>query len=424
MNSIPLSYQVTTAFAVFVAKIIQKLPYSFLHCLGKILGLGIYYFFPKYRKRILSNLSLAKALQLDEEKLQKTALQSLQSLAIALLEFPKLYTEKNLEKIASCENPTLAKDYIDQKKGVVFFCAHQANWELFFLEGNARMPGTAIGRPIKNSLLYSYILKVRTRFGGEIIHPKSALKEGLKALKAGKFLGIVGDQGMPESSFQSTFLGVNAFSTTAPALLAYKTNSPLFVATMKRKNGKYLIRYSDPILPNIDHPLKEEVERMTLKSLAILEQSIIESPSEWLWLHNRFKQETPETVFYRYRHDSILIIVQQMSDIQIDKIRLLYPKAFLHFYSLNPKDQQEHVTIIDENTPLPKDYRFKFVINLTQFKKFGRHFDHLSALLTVDEKAIDQLIIKRHLPIPKQLDEKLIFAFARNPKELLKPYAP
>ena len=124
------------------------------------------------------------------------------------------------------------------------------------------MPGVAIGRPIKNRYLYGWVQKMRQKFGGIIITPKNALKEGIKALQQGKFLGIVGDQGMPESSFSSSFLGRKAWTSTAPALLAYKSGCPLIVATTVRQNGHYTISYSDPIFPNKEHGAKEEVPRL------------------------------------------------------------------------------------------------------------------------------------------------------------------
>lgn len=410
---------------LFVAKIIQNTSYKNLNLAGNFLGRAIYYLVPKYRKRILSNLSLASSFQFTEKMLKETAIKSLQSLATALLEFPKFYTENDLSQIVCCTNPEIADQFIKKGQGVIFFCAHQANWELFFLEGNSRMKGVAIGRPIKNSFIYDWILKVRTRFGGEIIEPKKAMKEGLKALKEGKFLGIVGDQGMPESSFHSSFLGMNAYSTTAPALLSYKTSCPLIVATMIKKDEKYFITYADPIIPNLLKPIREEVERMTHESLTLLEHSILQNPSQWLWIHNRFKQETPKNVFYRFRHDTILWIVYSMNQIDTTVIRKIYPKAILSFYSLDQADQgKENVTCIDIKKPLPKDYRFKMVVNLTRYKNISTHFKKLSALEVIEEKTLDKILKKRGFLQSNTLNEKIIYSFSRNPQEFIgEPYA-
>lgn len=411
-------------FVEAIVFLFDHLSYSFIQKLGYLLGSLLYYGFAKYRKRVLSNLSLAKDLNLNEKDLKKTAIASLRSLATAFLEFPKFYHEKEIQNIAYCKNPEVAKKFIDQGQGVIFFCAHQANWELFFLEGCSRMPGVAIGRKQNDQTFYDFVLKVRTRFGGKIIEPKNAMKEGVKALKEGKFLGIVGDQGMPESAFQSNFLGAIAHSTTAPALLSFKTQSPMIVAMMTRKEGRYEITYSEPLIPDYTKPLKEEVHRLTIASLNLLEESIKKNPSEWLWIHNRFKLETAQNVFYPFRHDTILIAVNSMKKIRQDLIKTLYPKASIYYYSLDLTDlENETIKVINSNLSLPKDYRFKFVINLTEMKKISLHFKKLAAIKVLNCSNLDQIIKKRGFGLPKQFDEKIILALARNPLEILKTYA-
>lgn len=412
-----LQYLAIKAFG----KVIEFLPYALIEWIGNRLGLLLYHAFPKFRKRALSNLSLATKLNLNEEELVSIAKKSLQSLCITFLQYPKIRKEKNMDHLVTCVNPRIAETLIQEGKGIVFLCAHQANWELFFLEGCLRMPGVAIGRPIKNTSLYDYVVSIRERFGGQIIPPKQALKEGLRALKQGKFLGIVGDQGMPESPFSSVFLGRKAYTTTAPALLAYKTGSALIVATMKRENGRYFITYSDPLFPNLDTPLKEDVDRLMEKSLTILENSIIEKPEEWMWIHNRFKQETANHVFYRYRQDSILFILKSFDQIDFNLVRKLYPKAFITVYVENkPPAANElgiEVICIGSRDSLKRDYRFKLVFNFTEKPKINRYFKKLAALDVIDTYKLNQLLKARQISKKSTLTHDLVSAIARNPQE-------
>ncbi|WP_442975472.1 lysophospholipid acyltransferase family protein, partial [Salmonella enterica] len=96
---------------------------------------------------------------------------------------------KNIAKVARCENSEKADELMANGKPVIFFCGHQSNWEILFLEGTSRMPGVAIGRPIKNEVLYRWITAMREKFGGKMIAPKNAAREGLRGLKRGAFLG-------------------------------------------------------------------------------------------------------------------------------------------------------------------------------------------------------------------------------------------
>jgi len=183
------------------------LPFSAIHKIGRVVGLLAYYVIREYRKRTLSNLALANDLKLSNKEIKKIAIKSFQNLAINVLEYPKLHSQKDLSKIIKCDNPQIAKEIYDQKKGIIFFCAHQSNWEVLFLDGTTRMRGIAIGRPIKNKKLYNWIVSIRQKKGGRIITPKNALREGLRNLKKGVFLGVVGDQGMPDSSYYYPFFG-------------------------------------------------------------------------------------------------------------------------------------------------------------------------------------------------------------------------
>ncbi|MBI3212038.1 MAG: hypothetical protein HYZ47_05105 [Simkania negevensis] len=376
---------------------------SAINQLGKGIGLLAFYLIKPYRKRTLSNLALATTLSLSEKDLIKVAKQSFQNLAIICLEYPKFARLKNLNKLLICENPEEAEKLSKEGKGMIFFCGHQANWEVLFLEGTQRMPGVAIGKEIKNQYLYRWIITIRERFGGKIISPKMAFKEGLRAIKQGKFLGIIADQGMPESSYSFDFFGRRGWTTPAPALLSYKTRSPIFVATLRREKGKYLIHYSPPIWPNLEKPLEEEVERMTRKALALLEESIRKRPGQWLWQHNRWKQETPQNVYYRYRWDAILIILPKTVEKcrllfpHLKTFRLIYPKAFLSL--LCPEQLQgevektsfEILPFNEEKELFVRDFRFKFVFNFSGIEKLRPHFLSLSAFDVLTEKKIKAL---------------------------------
>ena len=120
------------------------LPYPAIHRVARLLGRASYHLLPKFRKRALSNLALASDLKIDRESTIRHAREAFENLFITCLEYPKLAREKRIERIATCENPEQANVIMSKGKGVIFFCGHQANWEILFLEGTSRMPGVAI----------------------------------------------------------------------------------------------------------------------------------------------------------------------------------------------------------------------------------------------------------------------------------------
>lgn len=374
---------------------IRFLSFRSIHAIGNKLGLLVYFCHHRFRKKSLSNLALAKDLNLSKEQMVAIAKQSFQNLAITCLEYEKFSSIKKTSSIIYCKNPQVAHQLIQQGQGIIFFCGHQANWETLFLDGTQKMPGLAIGRPIKNPYLYRWIKSIREKFGGRIIAPQHALKEGLKGLKQGFFLGIVGDQGMPEHGFFHPFLKQKAWTSPAPALLAYKTKCPIIVATTQRVKGRYEITYSDPIWPDFKKTIDEEMPKMMSQLLYIFEKSIKKNPGQWLWQHNRFKQETPKTVYYRYRHDCLLVILPKEKDQflsflpSISLFQKIYPKAFLTFYlPLKYKNfLKSHADIItyqSEKELFITDYKYKCIFNFSGVNQLKKHFLKQAALKVVN----------------------------------------
>lgn len=369
---------------------VRWLPYSAIHRLGKLLGTIAYFSIPKFRKRALSNLALASSLELTEKQIHLHARESMQNLMITCLEYAKFAGEKNIHRVAACANPEPAAQLMKENKPVIFFCGHQSNWEVLFLEGTTRMPGVAIGRPIDNAILYRWVLAIRQKFGGKMVERNNAVREGLRGLKRGSFLGIVGDQGMPDSGYSCPFFGRTAWTSPMPAILSYRTGSPIMVATTSRKNGRYHIRYSDPIWPSSEAPMDQEIDRLMRASLAELEQSIKAEPGQWLWSHNRWKQSTRGKLKSRFRHESILIILSKEED--LSPFREIYPREFITVYA--PKgvnvqlDDAEIVHYEGQEDVLKRDYRFKLVFNFTSFAKVKPHFMRLAAFTVASQDEI------------------------------------
>ncbi|MBS0626448.1 MAG: hypothetical protein JSS32_10400 [Verrucomicrobia bacterium] len=382
---------------------IRYLPYSWIHAIGRGIGTIGYYFMRDYRKRALSNLALAQGLSLSPKELVKIAKQSFQNLAINCLEYPKLAREKDFSRVIRCENPEVAENLYKKGQGIIFFCGHQSNWEVLFLDGTARMQGIAIGKPIKNKRLYNWIVSIREKNGGTIISPRNAVREGIRALRKGVFLGIVGDQGMPDSSYSFPFFGRRAWTSTAPALLSYKTQSPIIFAATKRVRGGYKIHYSEPIWPDVNQPAEKEVVRIMDEVLTLLEKSILLTPGEWLWQHNRWKQQTPQILYKRFRQDCICLILPEEEELfqnvaaHLPTLKTIYPRVFL---TLLVPERFRHTPLIEADETiyygslketLLQDYRFKLIFNFTDYAPIAKHYEKLSAFEVLDIKTLKAL---------------------------------
>lgn len=390
------------------ARLCYWLPQSILHALAKFVGAIAYYTAGRFRKRTTSNLALASALQLTNAEIKKLSRLAFHNLMITLFEFGKLSRRSFIEKVVNHKSLAIAHDLLQKNSGIVFFCGHQANWEILFLDGILRFQkGMAIARPLKNPYICRWVRSIRESYGGEIIPQKQALRKGIRGLRSGISIGIVGDQGMPESSFSSQFLGRTAWTSTAPALFAYKTNSPIVVMSITRVATKYEITYSDPIFPNTQAPLEREIPRLMHLTLSLFEKSILKNPDQWLWLHNRWKQETPAHLYYRFCMDTLLVILPRGEDfVKYDRliplIEEIYPKAFLSLLIpsecdiANYSSRWEVHKYANEKEMLLEDYRFKLVFNFSSFYRIKKHFLQYSAFEVLSFPDIYAIAKKHH----------------------------
>lgn len=379
--------------------VISWMPYAMIHALGRILGIVIYYVHVPFRKKTMTNLAIAFGKTMSERERRKLAKRSFQNLTITSLEFFRLQKSKNrLEEIATIEGGLEVMELLKKGQGVVFVTGHQANWEIPFIAITEKAKGMGIGRPIKNRWLYKWILSIREMHGGKIVTPKNALSQGLKALRNGEFVGIVGDQAFPESSYSYPLFGTRAWTTTAPALLAYKTNSPLVIAFTKRVKGRYHISASPIMWPNCANSLKEEIIHLMDTAMGYLEKSIAARPHEWMWQHDRWKQQGIDHVKREYRYGFILIIFPQDCTAHLELLplfRLIYPRSFLSF--LVPvgttldlaSTEVYHYT--SESDLLLNDWRYQLVIDFYDSKKARRHYQKRGAFKTLTLKKMQRL---------------------------------
>lgn len=372
--------------------LIALMPYSAIHRLGRWAGTCAYYLHGPFRKKAMANLAIAFGSTKSEQELKQIAKLSFQNLMITLLEFFRFKGSKGkLSEIVVLNDKTHIEPLLSGSQGIVFLSAHQANWEIPFLALTDRYKGIAIGRPIKNTWLYKWVLSVREMNGGKIVMPKQAIKAGLKALSQGEFLGIVGDQAYPESPYAYPLFGTRAWTASTPALLAYKTGCPLVAGTCERVDGRYLISGSPPIWPNLEAPIKEEVPRMMDAAMRHLEASIAKRPEQWMWVHDRWKQQGIDHVKRKYRFGFILIVLPPDASAFIPilpLLRVIYPRSFLTLlvpagtHVDLPDCTVKHYSSSEEL--FIRDWRFQLVLDCYGLPALRHHFLKLGAFEALD----------------------------------------
>jgi len=181
-------------------------------------------------------------------------------------------------------------------KGAVMVTAHYGNWELF---------GAAFGMRTGGRLKYllpaqsnagsdRYLNEVRRKLGVEPLTIGYGMRSGLRALRAGFFLGMLPDQDARKAGIHVPFFGRLASTHTGPARLAVRTGSPIGVGWIERTGrGRFRARLHAVLRPRSGAPEESEVERLTREMTAVIEAAIRERPDHWYWIHRRWKTPPP-----------------------------------------------------------------------------------------------------------------------------------
>ncbi len=175
-------------------------------------------------------------------------------------------------------------------KGVLMLTGHYGPWEpleCFFPRNGIKT--CVVARRIKNPYVDDLVNGFRKFHGNEVIFAREAVKNSLRALKAGKMVVVLIDHRVMEGDLQIPFLGKPAYTTSFPAFMALRQNVPVHFLRCWREGEKVKTQITPAMsfegIPNS----KEGVVTATIQMNKVLEDWIREKPEPWLWIHNRWK---------------------------------------------------------------------------------------------------------------------------------------
>jgi len=259
---------------------------------GEFLGSLLFYLWRSRRKIAIENIekSGVRGQGLGARDIAK---ETFRNLGRSFTEIVKIYYGIgsgiiDSVKIEGVENLDNARA---KGKGILFITGHCGNWELMVAASAKLLPSSGIARKIKNPYINKFIERVRQRYGTSVIYKKGALKAVMKVLKNNESVGILMDQAvLSDEGYVIDFLGRGAWTTKMPALIARKTGAVVLPAFIHRTDkGHKITIYPEVELSAIADKEKAVIED-TKKFSGFIERYIKEHPSEWLWIHRRWKR--------------------------------------------------------------------------------------------------------------------------------------
>jgi KDO2-lipid IV(A) lauroyltransferase len=263
---------------------------------GEALGLLLFYLWGSRRRTALENLRSAAATgSISLSDTAETVIRDdFRNLGRSFIEVLKIYYgfgRKVLESV-DLEGAENFREARSKGKGILYLTGHCGNWELLAIVAGMRLsPMGVVARPMNNPYLNSLIEKVRRRYGNSVIYKRGALKSMVRTFKGNGCVGILMDQAVvPDEGYVIDFLGRGAWTTKMPALIARKTGAAALPAFIHRTDEGHMIKIYPEVELSLNSDTEEAVKEDTIRFSGFVEDYIREHPSEWLWIHRRWKR--------------------------------------------------------------------------------------------------------------------------------------
>lgn len=287
---------IEAVFILLLSAPLAILPLRWAKKAGELLGLLLFYIWSGRREIALKNLSesvSAHGLTISES-VGEVIRDNFRNLGKSFAEVMKIYfgVGKKVVDSVRIEGGENFRNASAKGRGILFVTGHCGNWELLAIAASVKLSQLAIvARPVNNPYINAFVEHARKKFGNSVIYKKGALKPIIKTLRNNECVGILMDQAVfPEEGYVIDFLGRGAWTTKMPALIARKTRAAVLPAFIHRADEKHIIRIYPEIKLSDSDDLEEAVKKDTIAFSSHIEKYIREHPSEWLWIHRRWKR--------------------------------------------------------------------------------------------------------------------------------------
>lgn len=294
-----IRWYLETALFLGVSFAVALLPDRLALCAGRWLGRLFFALLKKRRQIAIANISDSLPFLEGQPgwaggSARSIALETFENLGRYLVEVCKIYQGRGRRIIDAVEFRGLEnyRQALAKGKGVAVITAHCGNWELLALSFGARChPVSSVARRQDNRHLNQVTERIRKAYGNGIIYRNGALRAMFAAFKRQEMIGLLIDQAAhPGEGILVDFIGRPAWTTRLPALIARKSGAALLPAFIHREGNTHIVTLHPEYLPSqADDPelcAAEDAAGLT----RYIEKYVIDHPTQWYWIHKRWKR--------------------------------------------------------------------------------------------------------------------------------------
>ncbi len=239
--------------------------------------------------------------QATEQTITELASGAFESVGITLFEllrFPWL-SEADLRQRVVVEGLEDLERSLESGRGVIVLTAHYGSWELVPQATALALgrPGHILVRGLANPFIDRVVDRLRRRFGNQTVPSTLAVRELYRVLKAGGWILMAADQSAPPESRTIRFFGRMTPVFEGPAVLAIRTGATIVFGVARRMpDGRYQLAFEPIPTEDLLGSEEEKLTKLIERCLAVTESAIRVDPSQWMWMHRRWKHAIPDQV--------------------------------------------------------------------------------------------------------------------------------
>ena len=267
---------------------LARLPWGLQRALGAATGWLALRLLPDRREAARTNLALCLP-ELDAAAREALLRANFRDVGIGLFEFARAWwgDVTPMRATARLEGLEILQRLQADGRGVLLVSGHFMTLELCGRLLCDHVPLAGMYRKHRSPVMEWAVLRGRLRYASAMFG-NGDTRAAIRHLKRGGVLWYAPDQDMRgKDTVFAPFFGIPAATITATHQFARMTGCAVVPFFHRREGDRYVLRVGEPLAP---FPTEDAVADSTAVNAAI-EAMVRAAPSQYLWLHRRFKRQ-------------------------------------------------------------------------------------------------------------------------------------
>lgn len=261
---------------------------------ARAFGSLLWTFDKKHRARAIENLA-ASFPELKQPQLAAIGQRSIQhfcELAMDVMFSTRIINIQTYHKYVHLNKLAQGLDILLSGRGAIMLTGHYGNWEILgYSLATLGFKSYGIARPIDNPHFDSWLLDVREKRGQIILSKRGVTTTAQQVLANNGVLSIIADQDAGRKGMFVPFFGRMASTYKSIGLLAMQYRVPVIIGYARRRGDQFEfdMGITDIIYPEDWDHQPDELYYITARYTRAIETFIREDPTQYLWIHRRWK---------------------------------------------------------------------------------------------------------------------------------------